>query len=347
MTDDARILVVDDSEDNRYTLVRRLQRSGYADIEIAEDGRQALEKLQSEPFDLVLLDIMMPEMDGFQVLEHLKEDVQLRNLPVIMISALDDLDSVVKCIELGAEDYLLKPFNPTLLRARIGASLEKKRLRDKEASYLERIKEEQKRSDELLNVILPAAAVRELKATGKVQPRRHEGVAILFCDIVGFTSFCDQHLPEHVVSHLQDLVDVFEATVRKHEMEKIKTIGDAFMATAGLLKPVEAPLLTAVRCGLEMASAAAEIEPKWDVRTSVHFGPVVAGIVGNQQFLFDVWGDTVNVAARLVDHGSPGSIAMTHAAWQEIQEECLGRSVGIVELKGKGSIEVVECFSLR
>jgi class 3 adenylate cyclase len=306
-----------------------------------------LSLLESRPFDLILLDIMMPEMDGFQVLEHLKKDMQLRNVPVIMISALDDLESVVKCIELGAEDYLPKPFNPTLLKARIGASLEKKRLRDLEASYLKRIKEEQRRSDDLLNVILPVAAVRELKATGEVKPRRHEGVAILFCDIVGFTSFCDQHLPERVVSHLQGLVDVFEEIVRDHQMEKIKTIGDAFMATAGLLHPVDTPLLTAVRCGLDMAVAAARVEPKWDVRTGVHFGPVVAGIVGHQQFLFDVWGDTVNVAARLVEHSSPGSISMTHAAWQEIQDECLARSVGLVEIKGKGPIEVIECFSLR
>jgi class 3 adenylate cyclase len=330
---DPQILVVDDNDDNRFTLIRRLKRSGYSAIEVATNGREALSLLESRPFDLILLDIMMPEMDGFQVLEHLKKDMQLR--------------SVVTCIELGAEDYLHKPFNPTLLKARIGACLEKKRLRDMEASYLRRIKEEQKRSDDLLKAILPAAAVQELKATGEVKPRRYEGVAILFCDIVGFTSFCDQHLPERVVSHLQGLVDVFEDIVHNHQMEKIKTIGDAFMATAGLLRPLDAPLLTAVKCGLDMAAAAARVEPKWDVRTGVHFGPVVAGVVGNQQFLFDVWGDTVNVAARLVDHGSPGSITMTHSAWQEIQEECRARSIGVIEIKGKGPIEVIECLSVH
>lgn len=125
------VLVVDDIEANRDVLTRRLERQGYQ-VAIAENGRQALERLRAETFDLVLLDIMMPEMDGYEVLQHLKADEVLRHIPVIMISALSELDSVVRCIEMGAEDYLPKPFNPILLKARIGACLEKKRLRDRE-----------------------------------------------------------------------------------------------------------------------------------------------------------------------------------------------------------------------
>ncbi len=125
------VLVVDDIAENRDVLSRRLKRQGYA-VATTENGREALEKLHSETFDLVLLDIMMPEMDGYEVLQRLKADEALRHIPVIMISALSELDSVVRCIEMGAEDYLLKPFNPTLLKARIGACLEKKRARDRE-----------------------------------------------------------------------------------------------------------------------------------------------------------------------------------------------------------------------
>jgi CheY-like chemotaxis protein len=130
------LLVVDDSEDNRYTLVQRLKRLGYTNVGIAENGRQALERLHERDFDLVLLDVMMPELNGYQVLERLRGDERLRHVPVIMISALDQIESVVRCIELGAEDYLAKPFDPVLLRARIGACLEKKRLRDQEIRYL-------------------------------------------------------------------------------------------------------------------------------------------------------------------------------------------------------------------
>ena len=136
---DSRLLVVDDNEDNRYTLLQRLKRQGYTNVAIAMDGREALGLLRDQAFDLVLLDMMMPEMNGYEVLEQLRADERLRHIPVIMISAVDQLESVVRCIELGAEDYLAKPFNPTLLRARVGASLEKKRLRDETAAHLARI----------------------------------------------------------------------------------------------------------------------------------------------------------------------------------------------------------------
>lgn len=136
---DPALLVVDDNEDNRYTLLQRLKRQGYSRLATAVDGRQALDMLRAQPFDLVLLDVTMPEMNGYEVLEQLKADARLRHIPVIMISAVDQVESVVRCIELGAEDYLPKPFNPTLLKARVGASLEKKRLRDEVDAYVARI----------------------------------------------------------------------------------------------------------------------------------------------------------------------------------------------------------------
>jgi len=137
-----RILVVDDNEDNRYTLIMRLEIEGYSNIAIAEDGEQALTLLASQEFDLVLLDVMMPKVDGYQVLQQLKADGRLHNIPVIMISALNEIDSVVRCVELGAVDYLSKPFNPVLLKARVGASLEKKRLRDEVRAHTARMEEE-------------------------------------------------------------------------------------------------------------------------------------------------------------------------------------------------------------
>lgn len=141
MLEQSHVLVVDDNEANRDVLARRLQRQGIRATG-AEDGRRALEIVRQEPFDLILLDVMMPEMNGYQVLEQLKADPALRHIPVIMISAVDDIDSVVRCIELGAEDYLFKPFNPVLLKARVEASLEKKLLRDKERAYINAVKQE-------------------------------------------------------------------------------------------------------------------------------------------------------------------------------------------------------------
>ncbi|TMC35385.1 MAG: response regulator [Chloroflexi bacterium] len=132
------LLVVDDNSMNRIMLSRYITKLGYQ-ATLAENGRQALDKLQGEPFDLMLLDVQMPEMDGYQVLEHLKADPRLRDIPVIMISAVEELESVVRCIELGAQDYLPKPFNPVLLRARLTASLERKWLRDQEVDYLQQV----------------------------------------------------------------------------------------------------------------------------------------------------------------------------------------------------------------
>ena len=129
------LLVVDDNSMNRIMLSRYTTRLGYK-ATLVENGRQALEKLQNEPFDLVLLDVQMPEMDGYQVLEQMKANPRLREIPVIMISAIDEIESTVRCIELGAQDYLPKPFNPVLLRARIAACLERKWLRDQEIDYL-------------------------------------------------------------------------------------------------------------------------------------------------------------------------------------------------------------------
>ena len=149
-----RLLVVDDSEMNRDLLFQRLKRQGYMPF-MVENGLQALEMIRSHPFDLILLDIMMPEMNGYQVLSHLKNDDALRDIPVIMISALDQMDSVVRCIEMGAEDYLPKPFDPVLLKARIGAALEKKRLRDKEQLYAKSLEREMEIGREIQTSFFP------------------------------------------------------------------------------------------------------------------------------------------------------------------------------------------------
>jgi adenylate cyclase len=346
-TDDAALLVVDDNDDNRFTLTQRLKREGYGNVACASNGREALDLLAKHRFDLVLLDITMPEMDGYQVLETIKADTTLRGIPVVMISAVDEIDSVARCIGLGAEDYLAKPFNAVLLRARIAACLEKKRLRDQEALYTQQIESEKRRADELLYAMLPPAAVRELKATNEVRPRRYNEVAVLFCDIVGFTPYCDQNAPEKAVAELQALIGEYERIVRQHDMEKIKTIGDAFLATAGLLNHVPDPILASLQCGLEMVTESRRIEPKWEVRVGVQFGPVVAGIIGQRQYGFDLWGDTVNTAARISALASPGSVVTSAATWHRIGDRGRGRSLGFMDVKGKGRIELIECQELR
>jgi len=335
----ASLLIVDDNELNRDMLTRRLERLGYQ-VSCAENGSEALKLLKKESFDLLLLDIIMPVMDGFEVLEQLKAEPPLRNIPVIVLSASDQLDHVVKCIQKGAQDYLSKPFSPVLLQARIGSCLERKRLRDQETLYLRQIEEEKRRSDELLHVILPRDIAAELKATDAVKPRRFEEVGILFCDIVEFTAYSAQRGPEEILSHLQTLVEAFEQLCLKHNLEKIKTIGDSFMATAGLMKRLDNPALNCVRCGLDMLTAARTLTPMWQVRIGVHVGPVIAGVVGHRKYQYDVWGDAVNTASRMEQAALAGSVCVNQDTWNVVAERCRGRSLGRIELKGKGEQEV-------
>jgi adenylate cyclase len=337
---EGRLLLADDDEPNRELLCRRLKKLGYL-VKAVGDGREALELVRTGQFDLVLLDLLMPGLDGREVLARMKADPALRHLPVIMISALDQVDGIVRCIELGAEDYVAKPFNPVFLRARIGAGLEKKRLRDRETSYLRQIQQEQRQSEKLLRIILPADVAKELKTTNRVKPRRFDNVGVLFCDIVGFTSYCDRHLPEEVLTHLQSVVEAFEELAARHGLEKIKTVGDSFMGTVGLGSPAPTPALNCVRCGLDMIAAAHCLPPHWQVRVGVHVGPVIAGVVGRRKYQYDVWGDTVNLAARMQEAAAPASVCVTADTWRLLGGYGRSQPMGRIEIKGKGLLELV------
>lgn len=191
----AALLVVDDNEDNRYTLTRRLNREGYQNLTTATNGREALERMAAQPFDLVLLDVMMPDMNGYEVLEHVKASESLRDVPIIMISALDETDSVIRCIELGAEDYLNKPFNPVLLRARVGALLEKKRLRDEVRKSLVRLEEEMDAARALQLGMLPrdfpvCSSAQPIAVHAVMQAAREVGGDLYDCFYAGDQTFC-------------------------------------------------------------------------------------------------------------------------------------------------------------
>jgi adenylate cyclase len=346
MTHTAAILVVDDSDDNRYTLTKGLEREGYTNVTVAYDGLEALRRLAEHQFDLVLLDVMMPQLDGIQTLAAMKTDPGLRHIPVVMISVVTDLERVVRCIELGAEDYLPKPFNRVLLRARVGACLEKKRLRDQEQVHLVEIERQRYRLNELLHAILPDAAVAELEASGVVRPRRHADVAILICDIAGFTAYCDANPAELAVTNLQHLVEKFEALAESSGLEKLKTVGDALIATAGLLIPHADPVMAALSCAFPLIEAALLGPARWELRCGLHVGPVVAGVVGRSKFSFDIWGDTINVAARLAGINKTGCVHLSEAAWRQVADRCICAALGPVALRGKGELPVFRCTAL-
>lgn len=292
----AAILVVDDNENNLFTLTRRLRRQGYDNLTTASDGQIALDQLRQQRFDLILLDIMMPRLNGYQVLEQMKADPDLRDLPVIMISAVDDLDSVVRCVSAGAEDYLPKPFDPVLLKARIGACLEKKRLRDEVKQQLDFIR------DILGKYVSTSIADAMVKGQGKLQPTKSLAT-VLFTDIQAFTTIVERLSPERCVEMLNEYFPTVIAPISERGGVVTQFQGDAMLVTFNM--PLADPLHAD-----KALQAAAEIQEllrgrefagvPLPTRIGINSGEVVAGNVGSgDRYHYTIHGDAVNIAARL------------------------------------------------
>lgn len=338
----SRILIVDDTQATRELLARRLVREGHQIVE-AENGRRALEQIAAEDFDLVLLDMMMPEISGYEVLTQLKADVRYRHLPVIVISALDEIDDIVRCIEAGAEDYLPKPFDPVLLRARIGASLEKKRLRDREQKALAELKAEKERSEVLLLNILPKSIISRMNGGETTIADGFQDVTVLFSDIVGFTRMSMRRSASDVVALLNAIFSAVDRLALDYGIEKIKTIGDAYMAVAGLPEPRHDHAQAIARLALAMRDVVGEVSRRHGedlrIRIGIHTGNIVAGVIGMHKFAYDVWGDTVNTASAMESHGIPNEIQVSHASFLRLSGGFILQPRGAIDIKGKGKME--------
>lgn len=292
----ARLLVADDNKVNRLLLQRSLQLQGHQ-VALAENGRVALEMLRKEPFDLLLLDIAMPEMDGFQVLEVLIHDLRLRDLPVIVTSAVEGMDNVVRCIECGAEDYLHKPVNPVLLKARIGASLEKKRLRDQQK--------------ELVRRFATREVAADLDASGFKLGGQRVDATVMFSDIRGFTSMAEQMPPEETIELLNTYYTLMFDAISGQGGVVNQMIGDGLMAIFGAPLSLPDPCASAVRAAQEMLELVELFnrepdragKPAIRIGIGIASGSVIAGYTGtDQRATYTCVGDTVNLAARLEAH---------------------------------------------
>jgi len=337
-----KVLIVDDEPFNVDYLEQELEDLDYETVS-AFNGHEALEQVAAESPDVILLDIMMPQMDGFQVLEHLKADERWRNIPVIIISAMDDIDSVVRGIKLGAEEYLPKPFNEVLLKARIEASLEKKRWRDKEQAYLAEIEAEREKSERLLLNILPPAIAERLKQGEQIIADSFQEVTVLFADIVGFTPLSAKITPEALVIFLNEIFSAFDGLAKQHGLEKIKTIGDAYMVVGGLPTVHSDHAHAVAEMALDMRQAIADLaatnDQPFDIRIGIHTGPAVAGVIGATKFSYDLWGDTVNTASRMESHSLAGQIQVGLETYQRLQADYIFEERGQIELKGKGNLK--------
>jgi len=324
---------------------------------VAENGRLGLELIKAKPFDLVLLDVMMPEMNGYQVLEQLKSDPTLRAIPVIVLSALDEIGSVVRCIELGAEDYLPKPFDPVLLRARIDACLEKKRLRDQEVrlrneleqwnSRLEQRVEEQvfqlerlsrlKRffSPQLVELIVNGEADDPLKT------HRRE-LTVVYLDLRGFTAFAETAEPEEVMDILHEYHAAMGKLILEYEGTLEHFAGDGMMIFFNDPVPVENAAERAVRMALAMRERAKELTLKWrklghdlDFGVGIAQGYATIGAIGFEgRWEYGAIGSVPNLAARLCGEAKPGDILISQRVLGTVEELVEVEALGELTLKG-------------
>ena len=347
---DSAILVVDDSRLMRIVLTKALRELGFTNISEAVDGRDAIKKLSEGSYELMLLDMEMPEMNGIEVLIAKNTVPKLKEVPTIVISATEQVDLAVKCIEAGAEDYLLKPPNNTLLRARVTTSLEKKRLRDMDRILFARLQEEKElveiekeKSEHLLLNILPGTIAGRLKAGEKTIANGHQIVSVLFADLCGFTKLSRKTSPADLVSMLNEIFTTFDDIVKNHGVEKIKTIGDCYMLVGGLPNPRDDHAHAVADTALEMVQALERINKNRDIdlamRIGIHSGPVVAGVIGKIKFTYDIWGDTVNVASRMESSRLPGKIHISEQTMAELNSQFNLEERGMVECKGLGQVK--------
>jgi class 3 adenylate cyclase len=290
------LLVVDDNRVNRLLLGRALEQLGHT-VTLAENGRAALGLLRQRRVDLVLLDIEMPEMDGYQVLEVLAVDPQLRDIPVVMTSSVEEVDSVARCIEMGAEDYLFKPVNPVLLKARIAASLEKKRLRDQQR--------------ELFRKFATAEVAEELLTTGLTLGGKYVEATVMFSDIRAFTRLTETRSPAETIELLNSYYTLMFDAIGGHGGVVNQIVGDGLMAIFGAPLPRVDHRERAVRAALDMLEMVDGFNREQVLRGGVEIrigigiaaGPLIAGFTGTQQRVtYTCVGDTVNVAAHLEAH---------------------------------------------
>jgi class 3 adenylate cyclase len=297
----------------------------------------------------MLLDMEMPELDGLGVLTELKSDDTYKSLPIIVISGADQFEKTIKCIEIGAEDYLPKPFDPILLRARIFSSLEKKRLRDLDQKHLamlnhekELLEVEQLKTEKLMLNILPRPIADRLKRGEKNISGSYPDVTILFSDLVGFTKMSSQTSATDLVKLLNDLFTRFDKRADALGVEKIKTIGDAYMAVAGLPipRPDHAQLCAELALGMfdDLKAFNQENGKELDMRIGLNSGPVVAGVIGFTKFSYDLWGNTVNTASRMESTSKPGRVQVSPATYEAIKDDFTLEDGGLMECKGLGEI---------
>ncbi len=330
------ILLVDDNPTNLQVLYKALEAEGH-ELLIAMNGAEALEIARSAQPTLILLDINMPGLDGFETCEQLKADPLTADSAIIFLSARDSVDDKVRGLEIGGVDYISKPFQFQEVIARVQTQIGLRQARlDAET--------ESAKADRLLHSILPDSIAERLKRNERNPVDEIESATIIFCDLSNFTPYASGQKAAAIVRDLDSVFSRLDLLTERFCLEKIKTIGDCYMAAAGVPDPLKNHPTAAVDFALtvidEWSAVQEDIQQDLGVRIGIHSGPVVAGVIGEDKYAYDVWGDTVNIASRLEETGEAGKIHLSEHTKNALNasDYCFNKR-GPITLRGIGEVE--------
>lgn len=334
---EATVLVVDDNKNNLDLMLATLSEHNFR-LLAATSGERAIKVASKVKPDLILMDIQMPEMDGFETTLKMKSMPEFAHIPILFLSALNDLKNIVRCFETGGVDYISKPFQKEELFARIHTHLKLRKLQNEVESERDKI-------GAILKNILPESHIRNLKDGRKPEPERIEKASIIFTDFENFTGIAQQLGPVESVASLNEIFWAFDEITQAYGLERIKTIGDAYMAIGGVNQSKEDIELRAVAAGLKLQEFIDAYNKRlhnttWKLRIGVHAGPVIAGIIGYQKIAFDVWGHTINFAARLENAAKTSGVCVSEQVFECIGSACTLDSKEIVSFHNIGDVPV-------
>ncbi len=344
----ANILIVDDKKANVVLLEQMLRNAGYTSITSTMRSKDVYALQFEHRYDLILLDLEMPGLDGFLVMEQLQEIEEDGYLPVLVLTA--EPEYKLRALQAGAKDFISKPFDLSEVLIRVHNMIEVRLLHLETKRLYNQVSEEKKVSERLLLNILPHAIAERLKGRQEVTTENiteliadsFDAVTVLFADIVDFTKFSSGVTPEVLVNILNQVFTQFDTVADRCGLEKIKTIGDAYMAVAGLPVPVSDHTIRAARMALEMIDVMEKFNHEFDhhlhIRIGISTGSAVAGVIGKRKFVYDLWGDVVNTASRMESHGVPDRIQITDTMRKDLGKQFLCEERGLIDIKGKGEV---------
>lgn len=344
----AKLLIVDDQAANVLLLNKILHGEGYTSIHSTQNPHEVYQLHKENNYDLILLDLQMPSMSGFEVMEKLREIEPSGYLPILVITAQPE--EKLRALKSGARDFISKPFNLAEVLVRVQNLLQVRLLNLQTKKLFEQVVAEQKVSERLLNNVLPAVIVKRLKKQpefkadnlSKVIADTFPEVTVLFADIVGFTRFTETVSARVLVDVLNEIFTRFDNITDNRGLEKIKTIGDSYMAAAGLPIPMHNHAEQAAHAAFDMLEVMEQINQendyKFQIRIGMSSGSVVAGVIGVRKFLYDIWGDVVNTASRMESQGHPGRIQITDSTQKRLGQNFVIENRGYQDIAGKGSV---------